>query len=143
MDTPADGGSTPATPGEARFIEELIAGTTSLHDAILGLTTSIGLLIQRDRVTRRLVYVAVVAVVAVLAVLGITIKVWTTTYVTQQQQSQTRTRVLCPLYSLLLASFDPAQAQALTPAQRSAYQVIHDGYTTLGCVGVPATAPPR
>jgi hypothetical protein len=58
-------------------------------------------------------------------------------YVTTQQQAQTRVRVLCPLYTLLLASVDPAKRTALPPTQRLVYdhtvQVIKDGYLTLGC----------
>jgi Mn2+/Fe2+ NRAMP family transporter len=59
-------------------------------------------------------------------------------YATTQQQAITRVRVLCPLYSVLLAAAaDPARAQTLTAAQKATYeknvQVIRDGYTTLGC----------
>lgn len=67
------------------------------------------------------------------------------TYVTQQQQAQTRTRVLCPLYTVLLAaSDDPARIATLTPARKAQFeanvQVIRDGYTTLGCKpDLPAT----
>lgn len=60
-------------------------------------------------------------------------------YVTAQQQAQTRVKVLCPLYTLLLASVnDPARATVMTAAQRAqvavAVQVVRNGYTALGCL---------
>lgn len=60
-------------------------------------------------------------------------------YITSQQQAQTRVKVLCPLYTVLLASVsDPNRATAMTPAQRAqvaaAVQVVRDGYTALGCL---------
>lgn len=67
-------------------------------------------------------------------------------YVTTQQQADTRVRVLCPLYTLLLASVDPAKRGTLPAAQRLVYdhtvQVIKDGYNTLGCTpALPAVTP--
>ena len=56
---------------------------------------------------------------------------------TQRQQSQTRTEVLCPLYSFPLASVDPARRAALPAAEQKIYdaevRVIRDGYAVLGC----------
>lgn len=59
-------------------------------------------------------------------------------YVTAQQQVQTRTQVLCPLYGALVAiASDPTRTAGLTPAQKlranNAIQVLRNGYTTLGC----------
>lgn len=60
-------------------------------------------------------------------------------YITQQEQQATRVRVLCPLYTVLLASAtDPNRATAMTPAQHAqvaaAIQVVRDGYAALGCL---------
>lgn len=59
-------------------------------------------------------------------------------YVTAQQQDATRVRVLCPLYTLLLASVsNPTPRSPGTPAQQEqfakAVKTIKDGYATLGC----------
>lgn len=59
-------------------------------------------------------------------------------YVTTQQQQATRVRVLCPLYSLLLASVsDPTPRAPGTPAQQAQFEkavaTIKTGYATLGC----------
>lgn len=58
-------------------------------------------------------------------------------YITQQQQAETRVRVLCPLYALLLTSVDPAKRAALPVDQQKVYDttvgVIQKGYGTLGC----------
>lgn len=67
-------------------------------------------------------------------------------YMTQAQQAETRVRVLCPLYTLLLASTaDPTKRAALPAAQRVQYdasvKVIKDGYTALGCRPALPTAP--
>lgn len=140
MDTPDD---VSASRYEEHSINALITGTTQLQNAIVALTESVGLLLRRDRVTRRLAVVAVAAVVSVLAVVGITAKVWTTTYVTQKEQTQTRTRVLCPLYTLMVSSVDPAKKAALTPAQVRALQVIQDGYDALECKSLTPTPPPH
>lgn len=68
-------------------------------------------------------------------------------YTTTQQQTVTRVRVLCPLYTVLLAAAsDPSRAETLSAAQRAAFdrnvQVIRDGYTTLGCQPPLPGAPP-
>lgn len=70
------------------------------------------------------------------------------TYITQQEQQATRVRVLCPLYSLMLASVDPKARAAMPPAQQKVYdhtvQVIRDGYGTLGCQPqLPPATPSR
>lgn len=59
-------------------------------------------------------------------------------YVTASQQAQTRVRVLCPLYEVLLAASavppPPSQATAASRDQYAkAVKTIRDGYTTLGC----------
>lgn len=59
-------------------------------------------------------------------------------YVTAQQQAETRVRVLCPLYTILLAAVqNPASPTPGTPEQRArvakAAETIRKGYTTLGC----------
>lgn len=59
-------------------------------------------------------------------------------YTTSQQQAVTRTRVLCPLYEVLLAAAaNPAPQATATPEQKArlekAVKTIRDGYTTLGC----------
>ena len=64
-------------------------------------------------------------------------------YVTAQQQAQTRVKVLCPLYTLLLAvASDPVRLAALPASQRAradvAIQVIRGGYTALGCKPDPS-----
>lgn len=65
-------------------------------------------------------------------------------YATAQQQAETRTRVLCPLYTVLLAAtLNPTPRVADTPAQRAQFETavgtIRAGYTTLGCT--PALPP--
>ena len=68
------------------------------------------------------------------------------TYITQQDQQATRIRVLCPLYTLLLASVDPKARAVMPPAQQVMYdhtvRVIRDGYGTLGCEPTLPTAAP-
>lgn len=59
-------------------------------------------------------------------------------YITQAQQAQTRVRVLCPLYEVLLGvASDPARSTGMTEAQQArsaaAVKVIEEGYATLGC----------
>ncbi len=68
-------------------------------------------------------------------------------YTTSQQQAQTRVRVLCPLYTLLLASVDTSKRNALPPTQQAVYdhtvKVIRDGYNALGCTpALSAVIPP-
>lgn len=63
-------------------------------------------------------------------------------YVTAQQQAETRVRVLCPLYTVLLAAAtDPTPRTPGTPEQQArvarAVQTIQDGYKTLGCPPLP------
>ncbi len=65
-------------------------------------------------------------------------------YATSQQQQETRTRVLCPLYTVLLAAtLNPTPRVADTPAQRLQFEMavgtIRAGYATLGCT--PALPP--
>lgn len=65
-------------------------------------------------------------------------------YSTAQQQAETRTRVLCPLYTVLLAAtLNPSPRVADTPAQRAQFETavgtIRAGYATLGCT--PALPP--
>jgi hypothetical protein len=59
-------------------------------------------------------------------------------YVTAQEQAETRVRVLCPLYEVLLAATaSPSPQSQTTPAARAQYlaavKTIKDGYTALGC----------
>lgn len=59
-------------------------------------------------------------------------------YVTSQEQAQTRIKVLCPLYEVMLASTtDPTKRSSLTPAQQKQYdasvKIIKDGFVTLNC----------
>lgn len=63
-------------------------------------------------------------------------------YTTAQQQQVTRVRVLCPLYTLLLAAAsNPNPEVAALPAQQArlaaALATIRDGYQTLGCPPLP------
>lgn len=59
-------------------------------------------------------------------------------YTTSQQQLQTRTDFLCPLYQLLIAATDdPSRQTDLTPAQRDitdkVSQSLHKQYNKLKC----------
>jgi hypothetical protein len=68
-------------------------------------------------------------------------------YTTSQQQAITRTRVLCPLYQVLLASAqDPVRVAALTTQEKKTFEanvrVIRDGYVTLGCQPPLPETPP-
>lgn len=59
-------------------------------------------------------------------------------YITAQQQALTRVKVLCPLYTVLLAaSADPTRRAQLPPSQWPRYdaavKTIETGYATLGC----------
>jgi hypothetical protein len=117
------------------------------------LQTSVNTLTRRMRVTRRrTVWIAF----SVLLDFALTIALATVlsgqadtnrrvreslaqNYTTAQQQAQTRIKVLCPLYTILLASAtDPARAVAMTPAQRAqlavSVKVVRSGYTALGCL---------
>jgi hypothetical protein len=63
-------------------------------------------------------------------------------YTTAAQQQVTRVRVLCPLYTLLLAAAsNPSPEVAALPAQQArlaaALATIRDGYQTLGCPPLP------
>ncbi|ACU71735.1 hypothetical protein Caci_2826 [Catenulispora acidiphila DSM 44928] len=59
-------------------------------------------------------------------------------YVTAQQQQETRIKVLCPLYQVLLtATTHPTSSTPGTPGQLEQFEkavaTIRAGYTTLGC----------
>lgn len=63
-------------------------------------------------------------------------------YTTAAQQQVTRVKVLCPLYTILLAAAtDPTPRAPGTPEQQArvarAVQTIQDGYKTLGCPPLP------
>lgn len=68
-------------------------------------------------------------------------------YVTAQQQAETRSKVLCPLYQVLLtASTHPTSNTPGTPEQQAQFEkavlTIKDGYTRLGCTPkLPASSP--
>jgi hypothetical protein len=64
--------------------------------------------------------------------------------VTSRQQDETRSKVLCPLYQVLLtASTHPTSTTPGSPAQQAQFEkavaTIKTGYTTLGCT--PALSP--
>ena len=68
-------------------------------------------------------------------------------YVTQQQQAETRFKVLCPLYSFVLSLAKPDVRASLPPDQQKIFdeeiRVFHDGYITLKCTPpLPATSSP-
>jgi hypothetical protein len=127
-------------------IEALTATAASLQ-------ASVDTLAQRLRTTRRR---TVITAIGLLLDVALTIALATVlsgqadtnrrvreslaqNYITAQQQAATRIKVLCPLYTVLLASSaDPARLAAMTPAQRAqlaaSVKVIRDGYTTLGCL---------
>jgi hypothetical protein len=57
-------------------------------------------------------------------------------YVTSQQQAQTRVKVLCPLYEVLLASASvqpPAPNSTVEKARADAIKTIKQGYVALEC----------
>lgn len=66
-------------------------------------------------------------------------------YITQQQQSDTRVRILCPLYSVLLSSASTPPNPPLSPAaqkiRNASVKTIKDGYITLGCQSALPKAP--
>lgn len=58
-------------------------------------------------------------------------------YITQQQQAETRVKVLCPLYSFVLSLARPEVRASLPPDRQKIYdgeiKIFHDGYITLKC----------
>jgi hypothetical protein len=58
-------------------------------------------------------------------------------YVTAQQQAQTRSQVLCPLYGLFLGAVETPSQPVETEQQRQQLakdlKIIQDGYRSLGC----------
>lgn len=102
-------------------------------------------LVARSRRLRKVVLVTIFSVVLDLA-LSVTLGVVVLSVrgqgdQIQAQQSQTaatRHKVLCPLYTVLLAAIDPAQRPPGLPPEKVAvydrgYLVIKQGYDALDC----------
>jgi len=110
-----------------------------------GLQSSVDTLAKRLRANRRGVALAIAVVIVLGAVVIDQVVInrrvresLAQNYVTAQQQVATRTKVLCPLYTALLAATATAPADPMTPAQKAqhdaAVKIVRDGYIALGCL---------
>ncbi len=126
-------------------IEELVAEATALKEVVEDLTTAL----TRQRFFTFATAAALFLDVILTVVLATVLNGQASTnrqikeslrqnYATSQQQAQTREKVLCPLYTVLLTSAaDPARRAGLSTAGQKQFdasvQTIKDGYATLGC----------
>ncbi len=126
-------------------IEELVAEATALKEVVGDLTTAL----TRQRFFSFATAAALFLDVILTVVLATVLNGQASTnrqikeslrqnYATSQQQAQTRVKVLCPLYTVLLTSAaDPARRAGLSVAGQKQFdasvQTIKDGYATLGC----------
>lgn len=147
--------------GEPERVDRLVARIDALNNAVLihnrNTEIKIAALNRADKRRKRSIRWAFATIAADLLVTSIGLFIWhaqadtnrkiqeslKATYVTQQQQAQTRSKVLCPLYAVLLsAALDPSRTAALSPQQKATLdanvRVIRDGYATLGCPTGPS-----
>ena len=132
----------PEQPGDAQALteaaEHAAAGAGALADQIAGLRADLATERKRGRRnTWGLVFMALGLLLDVVLTVSLVV-VSMEQYVTASEQARTRVRVLCPLYTLLLASTaNPDPRSQSTPAARAqfkaAVKTIQDGYITLGC----------
>lgn len=142
----------PEEPGDARTLAAAAEHVSDSAGALAGQIAALREELAAEREQRRtevaaerrrgrrnslgLVFMAMGLVLDIVLTISIVV-IASDQYITASEQARTRVRVLCPLYSLLLASVDPAKRDALPPAQQTVYdhtvQVIQDGYRTLGC----------
>lgn len=146
---------------------DLIAAVAELNASVAALGTlveensdylerKIAALNRADARRKRSIRLAFITIAADLLVTSIGLAIWHqqsdtnqriqqslhANYITQQQQADTRVRVLCPLYTVLLAAAKNPQPGAVgTPEQKARFdasvKVIQDGFAALGCDPLP------
>ena len=141
----------PDVPHDPDSVEELTAVAGGLKSSIDTLSANFDVLSGKAESNRRIVIalgvVSTVLTATVIALVAVVIGLNHTNhrletslrndYTTSQQQSVTRTRVLCPLYQFVLAQASPATRAALPPDRQKQYdaelKVFQDGYAALKC----------
>jgi hypothetical protein len=105
-----------------------VSRPTELLEAVRGLDSSVKQLAHR----LRLVTIGAVITFALVIVNGV---LFYQVLITQHDQQRTRREVLCPLYGVFLASYNPDSAAAQADPQRyeQAFTVIRRGVVVLGC----------
>lgn len=146
--------------GEGRM-DALAVGAEELTESLRALNENMTRLEGRDKTNRRIITVLAGFVVLKLVTIIVLIVVLVDlnganhrirdslrqSYVTSQQQAQTRIKVLCPLYSVLLASIGSQPpsgnvGSALRKQYDASVKVIRDGYAALDCASsTPSAAP--
>jgi hypothetical protein len=112
-------------------LNRLADSTPQLTEAV---RQAVAVLARQVRMLRSAV-IGVVALLVALAYLQYQV-MWT-----QAQVSKTRERVLCPLYTVLIARVESLPGP-LDERQAQAVKAITDGYAVLGCEHVPLRPPP-
>jgi hypothetical protein len=114
-------------------------GAESLESAVNNLTKEVARQNSRARANRRLIWMvalglAINACVVSLVVL-LTNNVRSNSNRVREVQERTSNQVLCPLYELILQSYNPKSPTALKDPENYAhsFQVIREGYKTLEC----------
>lgn len=120
------------------MVDELKRQTAKLDHDVVGLTREIHHLNRRNRWVTAALYAIAAALIAVVAFVAYRAER------TATEQEQLRSDVLCPLYGLILGSYDPDSRApgAARDKYEQSYKVFRDGYRTLRCAP-EQIVPPR
>lgn len=119
--------------------EVIAAGAEALERSVRDLTAEMKVQNQRGKANRRWIYVVVLGLIINAVIIGIMIAVidgvQSNSDRIEQVQTRTSNNVLCPLYALILQSYNPNGPTAkVDPAgYEKTFQIIRTGYTTLEC----------
>lgn len=125
-------------------MEELKRQTRELDNDVKQLTAQVQRLNERADKTDRDKRWLIVGLLLVLALVGLIGFVTVRAERTAHEQEQLRSDVLCPLYGLILGSYDPDSRApgAARDKYEQSYKVFRDGYRALHCTP-DQIVPPR
>lgn len=121
----------------SRIAAELSGVVADLGDSIAELTARTENAEDRQRRSRNVIRLAVVGVVVNLALLVAVVWGFRNQVQLSAAQERTSSEVLCPLYQILIGSYNQAARDSMAPAQQAKYDgafaVIRQGATVLHC----------
>lgn len=107
------------------------------------LARSIDTLARRYRTSRILAWVSTAAATIATVAVIVLLLLYQQVRHTQDQTTAVRQRVLCPLYTILLAATEaPPPPGPVDPRHTEAVDVIKEGYAALGCADIRLQPPP-
>lgn len=131
------------TPDDDQCPNRTTGALNDLAASTPELAKSVDKLARRFRTSRALVWVSTAAATVSTAACVVLLMLYLQVRHTQDQATSVRQRVLCPLYTVLLAAAEaPPPPGPVNPRRAEAVDVIKQGYATLGCASILLQPPP-